>query len=52
MRSQTRDRKEGRDLVDELIGEETENEYTHKPDGTYMILNDIVADRGPNPSKS
>lgn len=52
MRSQTRDRKEGRDLVDELIGEEKEDEYTHKPDGTYMILNDIVADRGPNPSKS
>ena len=52
MRSQNRDRKEGRDLVDELIGEETENEYTHKPDGTYEILNDIVVDRGPNPSTS
>ena len=52
MRSQTRDRKDGRDLVNELIGEETENEYTHKPDGTYEILNDIVVDRGPNPSTS
>jgi NAD+ kinase len=41
-----------RDLVEELIGEETENEWTHKPDGTYEILNDIVVDRGPNPSKS
>jgi len=41
-----------RDLVEELIGEETEDEWTHKPDGTYEILNDIVVDRGPNPSKS
>ena len=41
-----------RDLVEELIGEETEDEMTHKPDGTYEILNDIVVDRGPNPSKS
>ena len=52
MRSQTRDQKDERDLVDELVGEETENEYTHKPDGTYEILNDIVVDRGPNPSTS
>ena len=51
MRSQNRERGEGRDLVDELIGEESDNEYTHKPDGTYRILNDIVVDRGPNPSK-
>ena len=49
MRSQKKDRKEGRDLVDELIGEESANEYTHKPDGNYQILNDIVVDRGPNP---
>jgi NAD+ kinase len=41
-----------RDLVEELIGEETDDEWTHKPDGTYEILNDIVVDRGPNPSKS
>jgi NAD+ kinase len=41
-----------RDLVEELIGEETEDEWTHKPDGTYEILNDIVVDRGPNPSMS
>jgi NAD+ kinase len=41
----------GRDLVEELIGEEKENERTHKPDGTYEILNEIVVDRGPNPSQ-
>ncbi len=51
MRSQNRKRGEGRDLVDELIGEESDNEYTHKPEKTYKILNDIVVDRGPNPSK-
>ena len=39
------------DLVDELIGEEKDNEHTHKPDGTYEILNEIVVDRGPNPSR-
>ena len=48
MRSQTK-RPEG-DLVEELIGEEAENDFTHKPDRTYEILNDIVVDRGPNPS--
>ena len=52
MRSQNRERGEGKDLVDELIGEESENEYTHRPDRTYKILNDIVVDRGPNPSRS
>lgn len=41
-----------RDLVEELIGVEQEDEHTHKPDGTYEILNEIVVDRGPNPSKS
>lgn len=40
-----------RDLVEELIGEEKEDEHTHKPDGTYEILNEIVVDRGPNPSE-
>lgn len=39
------------DLVEELIGEEKEDEHTHRPDGTYEILNEIVIDRGPNPSK-
>lgn len=42
----------GRDLVEELIGEEREDAHTHRPDGTYEILNEIVVDRGPNPSKS
>jgi NAD+ kinase len=39
-----------RDLVEELVGEEKEDERTHRPDGTFEILNDIVVDRGPNPS--
>ena len=41
-----------RDLVEELVGVEQEDEHTHKPDGTYEILNEVVVDRGPNPSKS
>ncbi|KAI1767442.1 ATP-NAD kinase-domain-containing protein [Hypoxylon sp. FL1150] len=41
-----------RDLIEELIGEERDDDHTHKPDGTYEILNEIVIDRGPNPSKS
>lgn len=41
-----------RDLVEELIGEERDDEHTHKPDGTYEILNEIVVDRGPNPTMS
>lgn len=41
-----------RDLVEEVIGEESEDGRTHKPERTYEILNDIVVDRGPNPSKS
>ncbi|KAI1284508.1 ATP-NAD kinase-like domain-containing protein [Xylaria sp. FL0933] len=39
-----------RDLVEELIGEEKEDDHTHKPDGTYEVLNEIVVDRGPNPT--
>jgi NAD+ kinase len=41
-----------RDLVEELVGEEKGDDRTHRPDGSYEILNDIVVDRGPNPSKS
>ncbi|KAI8625371.1 ATP-NAD kinase [Xylariaceae sp. FL1651] len=41
-----------RDLVEELVGEEMDDEHTHKPDGTYEILNEIVVDRGPNPTMS
>jgi NAD+ kinase len=50
MRSQHRKHAVHQDLVEELIGEESENETTHKPDRSLMILNDIVVDRGPNPS--
>ncbi|KAH0493866.1 hypothetical protein TgHK011_000512 [Trichoderma gracile] len=41
-----------RDLVEELIGEENEDERTHRPEGTYEILNELVVDRGPNPTMS
>ncbi|KAH6611094.1 serine threonine kinase [Trichoderma cornu-damae] len=41
-----------RDLVEELIGEENEDERTHRPEGTFEILNELVVDRGPNPSMS
>ena len=41
-----------RDLVEELIGEEREDCHTHKPDGTHHILNEVVIDRGPNPTMS
>ncbi|KAK0638687.1 ATP-NAD kinase-like domain-containing protein [Cercophora newfieldiana] len=41
-----------RDLVDELIGEEKDDERTHRPDGTFEVLNEIVVDRGPNPTMS
>lgn len=53
MRSQ-RDREECRnlDLVEELLKEEQEGKTTHRPDRTFEILNDIVVDRGPNPTMS
>ncbi|EAQ90604.1 hypothetical protein CHGG_02539 [Chaetomium globosum CBS 148.51] len=41
-----------RDLVEELIGEEKDDEHTHRPDGTYEVLNEVVVDRGPNPTMS
>ncbi|KAK3378461.1 ATP-NAD kinase-like domain-containing protein [Podospora didyma] len=41
-----------RDLVEELIGEEKDDEHTHHPDGTYEVLNEVVVDRGPNPTMS
>ncbi|KAK3308837.1 ATP-NAD kinase-like domain-containing protein [Chaetomium strumarium] len=41
-----------RDLVEELIGEEKDDERTHRPDGTYEVLNEVVLDRGPNPTMS
>lgn len=51
MRSQHKSREEGENLVEELIGVETEDKFTHKPATKYEILNEIVVDRGPNPSK-
>ncbi len=50
MRAQRGGEERTRDLVEELIGEESDDHRTHKPDGTYQILNDVVVDRGPNPS--
>ncbi|KAL2830044.1 ATP-NAD kinase-like domain-containing protein [Aspergillus cavernicola] len=44
--------KKQRDLVEELIGDETEGTLSHRPDGVAHILNDIVVDRGPNPTMS
>jgi NAD+ kinase len=53
MRSQKRpDEPERRDLVEELVGEEGDDHRTHKPERTFEILNDIVVDRGPNPTMS
>ncbi|KAF2251801.1 ATP-NAD kinase [Trematosphaeria pertusa] len=51
MRSQNRNNGP-RDLVEELIGEESEDHHTHRPDGTHNILNEVVVDRGPNPTMS
>ena len=39
-----------RDLVEELLGDEIEGSHSHKPNGHFEILNEIVVDRGPNPS--
>ena len=53
MRSHKRhDDADHRDIVEELIGEEAEDRNTHRPDRTFEILNDIVMDRGPNPTMS
>ncbi|KAI1469767.1 ATP-NAD kinase [Daldinia caldariorum] len=52
---QSEDEKEAhrkRDLIEELIGGDRDDEHTHRPDGTYEILNEIVVDRGPNPTMS
>lgn len=43
---------DSRDVVEELIGEEAGDNRTHKPGATFEILNDIVVDRGPNPTMS
>ena len=39
-----------RDLIDEIVGEARDDARTHRPDGSHVIFNDIVVDRGPSPS--
>jgi len=51
MRTQKNKELEKRDLVEELIGEEGDDHRTHRPERTFEILNDVVIDRGPNPSE-
>lgn len=55
MRSQARgdeEEQKSRDLIEELIGTEADDVHTHKPECSHNILNDIVLDRGPNPTMS
>ncbi|MCJ1317757.1 hypothetical protein MMC15_003084 [Xylographa vitiligo] len=52
MRSSKRAESTKRDLVEELIGEECDNNHTHKPERTHNILNEVVVDRGPNATMS
>jgi len=40
------------DLIEELLGDESDNDRTHTPETSHDILNDLVMDRGPNASKS
>lgn len=41
-----------RDLVEDLIGDGIDDANTHFPEVSHNILNDIVLDRGPNPTMS
>lgn len=43
---------EDRDIVEEIVGLDADDRRTHKPNQTIEILNDIVVDRGPNPTMS
>ena len=43
---------QSRDLIDEVIGEGENDASTHTPAGMHNILNDIIIDRGPNPTMS
>lgn len=55
MRSKAQDdssEQASRDLVEELVGDLADDVNSHHPDGTHNILNDIVLDRGPNPTMS
>lgn len=45
-------KKEDRDIVEEIVGDEADDKRTHTPGRTFEILNDIVVDRGPNPTMS
>ena len=49
---ESEEEQKSRDLVDELIGDERHNMDSHKPEGSHNIMNDIVLDRGPNPTMS
>ncbi|KAK5132009.1 hypothetical protein LTR08_000430 [Meristemomyces frigidus] len=48
----TAEAQSARDLVDELIGDATDDVTTHSPGPSHNILNDIVLDRGPNGTMS
>jgi NAD+ kinase len=52
MRSQHLNKNRTEDLVEELIGEEQDDNRTHKPERTHNILNEVVVDRGPNGTMS
>ncbi|KAI9882152.1 MAG: hypothetical protein M1823_006103 [Watsoniomyces obsoletus] len=52
MRSRKNEHHQARDLVEELVGEESDDDRTHRPDGSFVIFNDIVVDRGPSPTMS
>ena len=38
-------------LVHQIVGDAAEDHHTHVPEQTRIILNDLVLDRGPNPSQ-
>lgn len=52
MRSRKREHGQRGDLIEDIIGEESEDNRTHTPDCSYVILNDVVVDRGPSPTMS
>lgn len=55
MRSNKRgsdDDQASRNLVEELVGDESDDSTTHHPEHSFNILNEIVIDRGPNPTMS
>ncbi|KAF2225699.1 ATP-NAD kinase-like domain-containing protein [Elsinoe ampelina] len=41
-----------RNLVEELVGDDSDDSTTHRPEHSFNILNEIVIDRGPNPTMS